>query len=179
MLSRCRRLYRLLTAGQIAQYHVPPAIRPSLHSVRKRLAPRLQGKEPFGRAIGLTIPRDFRVHYWGSIRSSYTPDELRAIVSRMEGALPVSVNVVGERRIGKSSLLYHLFQTGEQRVRDPARYDLRFAQIYWLFTWAAIILSALITIWAGFLMNLAYGFAYVTTSEDILAGLRRSAARKK
>jgi len=32
--------------------------------------------------IGLTIPRDFRVHYWGSIRSSYTPDELRALLDR-------------------------------------------------------------------------------------------------
>ena len=35
---------------------------------------------------------------------------------------PVSANVVGERRIGKSSLLYHFFQTWEQRVRQPDRY---------------------------------------------------------
>jgi hypothetical protein len=48
--------------------------------------------------------------------------ELRAVLSRMEGAQPISVNVVGERRIGKSSLLYQVFSTWEQRVRDPARY---------------------------------------------------------
>lgn len=48
--------------------------------------------------------------------------ELRTLTSRMQGAQPISVNVVGERRIGKSSLLYHLFLTWEQRVRDPNRY---------------------------------------------------------
>jgi ubiquinone/menaquinone biosynthesis C-methylase UbiE len=37
--------------------------------------------------IGLMIPRDFRVHYWNSIKSSYTPNELSAIVecSCLEG----------------------------------------------------------------------------------------------
>ncbi|MGH8002835.1 MAG: AAA-like domain-containing protein [Brasilonema sp.] len=49
-------------------------------------------------------------------------DELQAIASRMSGAQPTSVNVVGEKRIGKSSLLYHFFQTWEQRVQDPSRY---------------------------------------------------------
>ncbi|MBW4635513.1 MAG: AAA-like domain-containing protein [Iphinoe sp. HA4291-MV1] len=49
-------------------------------------------------------------------------DELHAIASRMSGAQPTSVNVVGEKRIGKSSLLYHFFQTWEQRVQDPSRY---------------------------------------------------------
>ncbi|HOT91736.1 MAG TPA: class I SAM-dependent methyltransferase [Anaerolineae bacterium] len=36
----------------------------------------------FAWGIGLTIPADFRVHYWGSIRSSYTPEELEALVAR-------------------------------------------------------------------------------------------------
>lgn len=38
-------------------------------------------------AIGLMIPRDFRVHYWASIRSSYTPRELRRLLeqSRLQG----------------------------------------------------------------------------------------------
>jgi ubiquinone/menaquinone biosynthesis C-methylase UbiE len=38
-------------------------------------------------AIGMMIPRDFRVHYWNSIKSSYTPDELRAILesSKLQG----------------------------------------------------------------------------------------------
>ncbi|NJM73930.1 MAG: ATP-binding protein [Scytonema sp. RU_4_4] len=49
-------------------------------------------------------------------------EELHAIASRMSGAQPTSVNVVGEKRIGKSSLLYHFFQTWEQRVQDPSRY---------------------------------------------------------
>jgi ubiquinone/menaquinone biosynthesis C-methylase UbiE len=34
------------------------------------------------RLIGLMIPADFRVHYWNSIQSSYTPDELRAVLRR-------------------------------------------------------------------------------------------------
>lgn len=35
---------------------------------------------------------------------------------------PVSANVIGERRIGKSSLLYHVYQTWESRVQQPNRY---------------------------------------------------------
>ncbi|BDA71674.1 hypothetical protein CAL7716_058400 [Calothrix sp. PCC 7716] len=48
--------------------------------------------------------------------------ELQALVSRMTGAQPTSVNVVGAKRIGKSSLLYHFYLTWEQRVLDPSRY---------------------------------------------------------
>jgi ubiquinone/menaquinone biosynthesis C-methylase UbiE len=32
--------------------------------------------------IGLTLPSDFRVHYWGSIRSSYTTGELEGLLAR-------------------------------------------------------------------------------------------------
>jgi ubiquinone/menaquinone biosynthesis C-methylase UbiE len=37
--------------------------------------------------IGMMIPADFRVHYWNSIQSSYTPEELRAVLdsSRLQG----------------------------------------------------------------------------------------------
>ncbi|MCI5159697.1 MAG: ATP-binding protein, partial [Candidatus Electrothrix sp. AUS1_2] len=49
-------------------------------------------------------------------------EELNLLVRRMDGAQPTSVNVVGERRIGKSSLLYHFFQTWEQRVDHPSRF---------------------------------------------------------
>jgi hypothetical protein len=49
-------------------------------------------------------------------------DELHAIASRMSGVQPTSVNVVGDKRIGKSSLLYHFSQTWEQRVPEPSRY---------------------------------------------------------
>lgn len=49
-------------------------------------------------------------------------EEIRMILSRMEGAQPISINIVGERRIGKSSLMYHIFQTYDQRVSRPAQY---------------------------------------------------------
>jgi ubiquinone/menaquinone biosynthesis C-methylase UbiE len=41
----------------------------------------------FAWLIGLSIPADFRKHYWGSIRSSYTSDELRQVLgrSRLQG----------------------------------------------------------------------------------------------
>ncbi|MDU9048678.1 MAG: ATP-binding protein [Candidatus Electrothrix sp. Rat3] len=48
-------------------------------------------------------------------------EELALLARRMDGAQPTSVNVVGERRMGKSSLLYHFFQTWEQRVSSPSR----------------------------------------------------------
>jgi ubiquinone/menaquinone biosynthesis C-methylase UbiE len=41
----------------------------------------------FSWLIGMMIPADFRVHYWNSIQSSYTPEELRAVLehSRLTG----------------------------------------------------------------------------------------------
>jgi AAA+ ATPase superfamily predicted ATPase len=44
--------------------------------------------------------------------------EIGEIVSRLRAM--ASLSVVGERRIGKSSLLYHLYQTGRLRIDDPA-----------------------------------------------------------
>jgi hypothetical protein len=49
-------------------------------------------------------------------------DELHAIASRMTGVQPTSINIVGDKRIGKSSLLYYFFLTWQQRVQDPNRY---------------------------------------------------------
>ncbi len=49
-------------------------------------------------------------------------EELDAITCGMTAVQPVSINVVGRRRIGKSSLLYHFFQTYQQRVPEPSRY---------------------------------------------------------
>ncbi len=49
-------------------------------------------------------------------------DELQAIISCMDGAQPTSINIVGERRIGKTSLLYHLERVWPQKVRDPGRF---------------------------------------------------------
>ncbi|WP_353929827.1 ATP-binding protein [Okeanomitos corallinicola TIOX110] len=49
-------------------------------------------------------------------------DELQPMVSRMTGAQPTSINIYGDKRIGKSSLLFHFCQTWEQRVQNPSRY---------------------------------------------------------
>jgi ubiquinone/menaquinone biosynthesis C-methylase UbiE len=50
---------------------------------------RLQSRWPWMvvKALSLSIPADFRVHWWNSIKSSYTPEELRAILvrSRLKG----------------------------------------------------------------------------------------------
>ncbi len=48
--------------------------------------------------------------------------ELRFIVQRMSAAQMTSVGVVGAPRIGKSSLLYHIYQTYPQRLADPQRF---------------------------------------------------------
>jgi ubiquinone/menaquinone biosynthesis C-methylase UbiE len=36
----------------------------------------------FVKALSLSIPPDFRVHWWNSIRASYTEEELRAILQQ-------------------------------------------------------------------------------------------------
>jgi hypothetical protein len=52
--------------------------------------------------------------------------ELQYIFDRLEAVLqtgqPQSISVVGPRRIGKSSLLYHLTQVYRQRLSQPAAY---------------------------------------------------------
>ena len=48
-------------------------------------------------------------------------DILHGIATLMTGLQPTSINIIGERRIGKSSLLYHYFQTWEQRVAQANR----------------------------------------------------------
>ena len=49
-------------------------------------------------------------------------EELRAIISRMIGAQPTSVNIVGEPQIGKSSLLYYFSLTWQEIVQEPKKY---------------------------------------------------------
>ena len=49
-------------------------------------------------------------------------EELNSLTNRMIAAQPTSVNVVGKKRMGKSSLLYHFYQTYEQRVSEPGKY---------------------------------------------------------
>ena len=49
-------------------------------------------------------------------------DELNAIASRMKGDQPTSINIVGEKHIGKSSLLHYFVLTWEQRVLNSSSY---------------------------------------------------------
>ncbi|MDJ0775471.1 MAG: AAA-like domain-containing protein [Mastigocoleus sp. MO_167.B18] len=49
-------------------------------------------------------------------------EELQAIFSRMSGVQPTSVNIVGEKQIGKSSLLYYFSLIWSERVKDPNKY---------------------------------------------------------
>src|SRR5262249_47370775 len=75
---------------------------------------RLQEKHPlnpFTNRGVITNPEEF----FGRER------EIGEIASRLRAM--ASLSVVGERRIGKSSLLYHLYQTGWVRIDDP---DYRF-----------------------------------------------------
>ncbi len=41
-------------------------------------------------------------------------DELHAIASRMQGDQPTSINIVGEKQIGKSLLLHYFVLTWQQ-----------------------------------------------------------------
>ncbi|MDZ7340120.1 MAG: ATP-binding protein, partial [candidate division KSB1 bacterium] len=50
--------------------------------------------------------------------------EITNILSRVRNG--DSVSVVGDRRIGKSSLLYHLFLTGNRRLEDAAKARFKF-----------------------------------------------------
>lgn len=49
-------------------------------------------------------------------------DELRRLAGWMSGSQPVSVNVVGGRLSGKSSLLQQFARTYAQRVTEPGRF---------------------------------------------------------
>jgi len=61
------------------------------------------------RLIGLTIPRAFRVHYYNSIRSAYTADEVRMLLRRSKLAgCDVEVDLMGlriVRRAGAASVV--------------------------------------------------------------------------
>lgn len=67
---------------------------------------------PFAAGTKITDPRFFVGR----------KEELQVMTARMTAVQPISINIVGRRRVGKSSLLYHFFQTYEQRVSTPRRY---------------------------------------------------------
>ncbi|QSJ16668.1 AAA family ATPase [Nostoc sp. UHCC 0702] len=49
-------------------------------------------------------------------------EELHAIAAGMQNVQPTNINIVGDKHIGKSWLLYYFFLTWEQRVSDRNRY---------------------------------------------------------
>jgi ubiquinone/menaquinone biosynthesis C-methylase UbiE len=81
----------VVSSGSLHHWEKPLAVfdeiarilKPNGHCV-VRDSRRLQEWAPLllAHIIGLTLPRDFRCHYWGSIRSSYTPEEVRATLER-------------------------------------------------------------------------------------------------
>ncbi|EDN70903.1 conserved hypothetical protein [Beggiatoa sp. PS] len=49
-------------------------------------------------------------------------DDFEYIVSQMNGAQPTSINIVGDKRLGKSCLLYRFAQIWETLVPEPSKY---------------------------------------------------------
>ena len=57
-------------------------------------------------------------------------EQLDTITVRAVSAQPTSINVVGEERIGKSSLLYHFCQTYEQRIESRGKNPRKYLAVY-------------------------------------------------
>lgn len=57
-------------------------------------------------------------------------EELDAITKGMIASSAISINVVGEKRIGKSSLLYNFFQTWEKRVKLQGKNISQYVVVY-------------------------------------------------
>ncbi len=56
--------------------------------------------------------------------------QLDTITARTVGAQPTSINVVGKKRVGKSSLLYHFCQTYEQRIESRNKNPRNYLAVY-------------------------------------------------
>ncbi len=57
-------------------------------------------------------------------------EKLERITARAISAQPTSINVVGDKRIGKSSLLYHFCQTYEQRIESRGKNPREYLTVY-------------------------------------------------
>lgn len=55
--------------------------------------------------------------------------EVSFILQRMQAAQMTSVGITGPRRIGKSSLLYYIYQTYQQRLANPANFLVVYATL--------------------------------------------------
>ena len=56
--------------------------------------------------------------------------QLDKITNRAIAAQPTSINIVGDKRIGKSSLLYHFCQTYEERIESRGENPRNFLAVY-------------------------------------------------
>ncbi|WYL96057.1 MAG: AAA-like domain-containing protein [Gloeotrichia echinulata IR180] len=56
--------------------------------------------------------------------------ELDFITARTIAAQPTSVNVIGNKRTGKSSLLYHFYQTYEQKIESRGKNPRKYLAVY-------------------------------------------------
>jgi ubiquinone/menaquinone biosynthesis C-methylase UbiE len=83
----------VVSSGSLHHWEEPVVVFDEIARVLKddgqcivRDSKRLQRWAPrcFAWAIGMTIPPDFRVHYWNSIKSSYTTAELRSVLDRSQ-----------------------------------------------------------------------------------------------
>lgn len=83
----------VVSSGSLHHWEDPPTVFDEIARVLKDDGKlivgdlkRLQswGSRLFAWAIGLSIPGDFRVHYWNSIRAAYTAPELRQILERSQ-----------------------------------------------------------------------------------------------
>ncbi|MEM9274474.1 MAG: AAA-like domain-containing protein [Cyanobacteria bacterium P01_F01_bin.143] len=57
-------------------------------------------------------------------------EQLDTITVRAVSAQPTSINIVGEKRIGKSSMLYHFCQTYEQKIESRGRNSRNYLAVY-------------------------------------------------
>ena len=57
-------------------------------------------------------------------------EQLDTITIRAISAQPTSINIVGKKRIGKSSLLYHFCQTYEQRIESRGKNPRKYLAVY-------------------------------------------------
>ena len=56
--------------------------------------------------------------------------QLDFITARTIAAQPTSVNVIGDKRTGKSSLLYHFYQTYEQKIESRGKNPRKYLAVY-------------------------------------------------
>jgi len=80
-----------------------------------------------------TSSPDYPFHFSGPVDPRYFVGrraELDFITDRVVGDQPTSINIIGPRRIGKTCLLYHFYQTYEQRVQNRGKDPRNYVAVY-------------------------------------------------